>query len=518
MTGITRRPAFWIAYIAVALFCLVLAWRLFPLAIPLVNLDIKLTWAEAAAKAEALAKERALAPEGARAAVRFQDDESAQNYIELEGGGKAAFAQVVAGTAYAPYWWEVRLFKPGTVDEATLRFRTDGALDGFTRRVPETYVRDAATKALDPVAALELARTRARDDWSVEFAPYHLLDQSQETRPTGRVDHQFVFERDDRLAEARIRLRLTVTGDELTGSLPYVHVPEKFERRFVELRSANNTIANFAGMAAGALYGLGGCIVAVLWLMRLHWLSWRPALVAGGIVGGLMALSVLAGAPAAWFNFDTAETAGTFWTQQIALALLALLGGTLGYGLAFMAAEGLTRRAFPHQPQLWRLWSREAGASRQVAGRTAGGYLFVPVELALISLFYYGTNQWLGWWQPSESLADPNVLSSALPALAPIATALQAGFMEECVFRAIPLALGALIGAHFGRRGLGVAIAVILQAIVFAGAHGQRCGRLSSFASACYRRSCCTRSSICRSCRFRFFWSTLPARGLNAHS
>ena len=30
-----------------------------------------------------------------------------------------------------------------------------------------------------------------------DFGPYHLLEQSQETRPTGRVDHQFVFERDD---------------------------------------------------------------------------------------------------------------------------------------------------------------------------------------------------------------------------------------------------------------------------------------------------------------------------------
>ena len=182
-------------------------------------------------------------------------------------------------------------------------------------------------------------------------------------------------------------------------------------------------------------------------------------------------MSVLASAPAAWFTFDTAETVGTFWVQQVGMALLALIGGTLGYGLAFMAAESLTRRAFPHQPQLWRVWSREAGATKQVLGRTVGGYLFVPLELALISAFYYATNRWLGWWQPSESLTDPNVLSSFVPALSPIAISLQAGFMEECVFRAIPLALGALLGAHFGRRGLWIAIAVVAQAVIFAGAH-----------------------------------------------
>ena len=476
MTGIlhqiTRRPAFWIAYGCLAVMCLVLAWRLFPLAIPLVNLDIKLSRNDAVVKALALAKERNLvAFDDPRTAVRFRNDQGAQNYIELEGGGKAAFAQMVEGTVYAPYWWEVRLFKPGVVEETVVRFRADGALQGFARRVPETYVRNGGTKALDAAVALDLARTRAHDDWQVDFAPYHLLEQSQETRPTGRVDHQFVFERDERYAGASIRMRVAVTGDELTGVAPYVHVPEKFERHFQELRSANNTIANFASLAAGALYGIGGCIIAALWLLRRRWLLWRPALGAGAVVGGLMALTVLASAPAAWFGFDTAETVANFWIQQIGMAMLALVVGTLGYGLVFMAAESLSRRAFPDHPQLWRVWSREAGATVQIAGRTAGGYLFVPLELALISAFYFVTNQWLGWWQPSESLTDPNVLSSFVPALTPIAMSLQAGFMEECAFRAIPLAIAALLGTHFGQRAHWIGFAIVLQAVVFAGAH-----------------------------------------------
>jgi hypothetical protein len=45
------------------------------------------------------------------------------------------------------------------------------------------------------------------------------------------------------------------------------------------------------------------------------------------------------------------------------------------------------------------------------------------------------------------------------------------GHDGECVFRGIPLALGALIGARYGRRGLGVAIAFVLQAVVFGAAH-----------------------------------------------
>ncbi|HQR11926.1 MAG TPA: CPBP family intramembrane metalloprotease [Casimicrobiaceae bacterium] len=471
MTGLTRRPVFWVGYALLALLCAAVARHLFPLAIPLVNLDIKLARHEAIAKAETIARERGLVPDGARAAAQFRNDQSAQNYIELEGGGKPAFTQLVEGTIFAPFWWEVRLFKPGEVTEATVRFRPDGGVDGFSRRLPESFVRDPATKALDRDSALSLAQTRARMDWNVDFTPYQLREHSQKTRPSGRVDHEFVFERDEHLGDARIRLQLDVTGDELTRVAPYIYVPEKFERRFQELRSANNTIANFASLAAGVLYGLGGCVLGVLWLLRTRWLLWRPALAAGAVVGGLMALSSFAAAPAGWFAFDTAQTTGSFWVAQIGVAIATLIGGTLGYGLAFMAAESLSRRAFPHQPQLWRLWSREGGASVQTLGRSVGGYLFVPLELAFISAFYYVTNHWLGWWQPSESLTDPNILSSAVPALAPIAISLQAGFMEECVFRAIPLAGAALLGAHFGQRAHWIGFAVVLQAVVFAGAH-----------------------------------------------
>src|SRR5581483_8932751 len=123
----------------------------------------------------------------------------------------------------------------------------------------------------------------------------------------------------------------------------------------------------------------------------------------------------------------------------IAIAVLVLVLGGMALGAVFMAAESLSRRAFPRQPQLWRVWAREPGASRSVLGRTLGGYLFVPIELGLVATFYYATNRYLGWWQPSEVLTDPNILGSAIPALAPIALSLQAGFMEECAFRAIPL-------------------------------------------------------------------------------
>ena len=110
--ALTRKPAFWIAYALVACASLVVTWRLFPLAIPIVNLEIRLDRSGAIARAEALAARLELAPADARSAAQFAQDQATQNYVELEGGGKDAFAKLVAGDVYAPYWWEVRLFTP----------------------------------------------------------------------------------------------------------------------------------------------------------------------------------------------------------------------------------------------------------------------------------------------------------------------------------------------------------------------------------------------------------------------
>ena len=134
MTGLTRRRSFWILYAIASAAALFIAVRLFPLAIPIVNLDIKISRDEAIAAARTLATRLHLTPEGARVVARFAHDATAQNYIELEGGGKRAFAALTQGDRYSPYWWEVRLFTLGTIDETIVRLKPDGTASGFARR------------------------------------------------------------------------------------------------------------------------------------------------------------------------------------------------------------------------------------------------------------------------------------------------------------------------------------------------------------------------------------------------
>jgi hypothetical protein len=160
VSGILRKPAFWVAYAFVAIVALSVAARLFPLAIPILNVDVTMSRVEAIAAARTLATKLHLAPPGARVAARFSHDATTQNYVELEGGGKDAFAQLARGDRYAPFWWEVRLFTLGSIDETLVRLAPDGTPVGFARRMSETYVRDAARKAIWPRTGCSNSRNR----------------------------------------------------------------------------------------------------------------------------------------------------------------------------------------------------------------------------------------------------------------------------------------------------------------------------------------------------------------------
>jgi Type II CAAX prenyl endopeptidase Rce1-like len=465
----TRRPLFWIVFAALGLAGAATALELFTVAVPNVALDIAMDRQSAMAEADALAERYGWGPDEARSAASFgQVDGMVQTYVELEGGGRDAFVGLAEEGVYQPYQWRVRRFAEGEVAESRVSFSPGGRPYGFRVRLAED---DPGGGNLSEEAARAVAEAAARD-WSVDLAAYEPLDSSEETLPGGRVDHTFVFERSDvTVADARFRLRVVVAGDMASELTHFVHVPEAFTRRYAEMRSTNDTIALVSQSVFILLFVLLGAGVGAAILLRMRWIEWRMPLRWGAAVALLFGLNALNALPLSWMGYDTAISANVFIFQQIAAAGAIMVLGAPLLAFFFMAAESLGRRAFPGHLQQWRFWSRDVAASTSALGMSTAAYLLVGMQVGYVVLFYLGTSRLEGWWSPADALVQPDLLATYAPWLQAVSTALFAGMWEESIFRAVPIACAALIGARYGRRNLWIWGAVVLQAIVFAAGH-----------------------------------------------
>ncbi|MEM7245279.1 MAG: type II CAAX endopeptidase family protein [Acidobacteriota bacterium] len=463
----TKKPIAWLLLVAASVAGTVLAWKLFPSAFPIVSLELAMDRPGALAAARQRAETLGLLPStGYRQAVSFDLDSTVRNHVELRAGGAAGFAALLDDGVQSPYRWSVRHFTPGEVTELTQWFRPDGRPLGFVQRLPE----DAPGAALDPGAARALAEETARADWDVDLTGFELVEEDEERRPGGRVDHRFVYERECcRVADAAHRLVLGLAGDRLSQVEPFLDVPEAFLRDYAEMRSANEAIAS-VGTLGMLVFLIAGCFGLVL-VARRGLLEWKPAVVFGAVVGLAQGLDLLNAMPLAWMGYDTATSPKLFVVGQVVLAIGVTLGSASLFSVLYLAGENLTRWAFPEQVQLWKSFHRGTVGSDHVTSQVVIGYLVVGIDLAFLTVFYYLASTHLGWWSPSDTLVNPNALSTYLPWLSPVATSLQAGTWEECLCRAVPLAGAVLLGRRYGRPKLFLVVAFVLQALVFGAGH-----------------------------------------------
>jgi membrane protease YdiL (CAAX protease family) len=466
-----RRPPAWFILVGLlgvagAFFALLA----FPLAFPLVDVDLRMDRGSALEAAATLAAEEGWGPEGYRSAASFGDaDPGARIFLELErrspgpgpgGAGRSGGCRrgpggcATYGSGRPGRWWCTSPPGGSPIGSASP-----------SRRMP----RAPTSPAPEARALAEAEGAR----WGFDPALHEPVEASRTLRPGGRGDHTFVYRRTGSEVEgADARLRLVVAGDQLAAVEPFLQVPEAFERRFEAMRAGNQRIA----FAASAFFLLvlvgGGCGAGIFYLIRHDAVAWRPSLALGGVISFLLALATLNGLPLAWMGYDSALPEGTFLLLNGVLAPLGIFAaGTLFFGWIIASAEGLGRLAFPHHPAFWRVWSRDAAPSRQVMGSTVGGYLVAGLELGFVVGFYILVSRWEGWWTPAEALVSPDLLATYQPWVAAVSLALTAGVWEEAVFRAVPLAGAALLGRRFGKPMLWIGTALVVQAVVFAAAH-----------------------------------------------
>ncbi len=467
MKQLLRSPLFWIPLIALSITSGYIAYNYFDDAFSIMRVDLHMDRTQALQSAKNICETQNIGPQEYETATNFATDANGKTFIELAGGGKEILFQLIDEDLYQPYTWKVRHFKEYEPNEVTVTFKPDGTPYGFIELIAdETH----GTQLLKD-QALSIAQESAEKDWNVSFDEYTLIESSQETKTGGRTDHMFVYEHTRTLEDGRMRLELQVNGDKLSKVSHFVHVPESFTRTYANMRSANNTIAWLAFLITQLLFMFGGGILGLFYLQKKRYVLWKPAIIAGVGLSFLMVLVNINQLPLVWFSYQTSIGTNVFLMQYIISLLIQLLYNSFFFTIVFAAAEGLTRKAFGNHPQLWKVFSSNSAATKETIGISLIGYLFVTVILCFATIFYYGATRYFGWWLPSSSLINPNVLATYAPWLSSLAISLRAGFVEECLFRAIPLSCAALIGNKYGNKNRWIFAAFILQVIVFGAAH-----------------------------------------------
>lgn len=468
MTISYKKPRFWIGFITLSLLGAIYTCKFFSQAFPIVNLSITMDRDQAIAQAKDLAQRFNWGPQDPFTAVSFETDNTAKTFIELEGGGQQAFVDMLNNHWYEPYQWHVRLFKQFTIEEVAIYFTPDGKKYGFKETIAETTDLPSLKKS----DALAMARNALQNDWNIDLTPYQLIEASKQIQPNNRIDRTFVFERSDiTLGDGHYRLRVVISGNRLTEVKRFIKIPEAFVLKYQQMRSYNEAIASAGSMFAYIFYLVIGCIISLFVLLRINWVIWRPAVLWALFIATLDFFMEFNQLPLLWMYYKTETSMQSFLLQTIIQTLTTFFTRFVIIALTFTAAESLTRRAFGHHIRLWESWSKNIGNSYDVLGRTIGGYLMVSIDLAFMVTFYMITTKFFGWWDPISHLADPDVLANYVPWFSSIVTSLGAGFLEECKFRAIPLASAALLGNRFGKKKWWIGAAFILQAIVFGAAH-----------------------------------------------
>lgn len=464
---ILQSRRFWLLYLAAAFIATLAAFQLMFNSIPVLKVDIDFSRAEAEVAAAGLQQKQFPDLNTERSAVVFISNRGLQNYVELEGGGVEAYSSLTDNLDAMTHYWKVRNFSESQQKELTAVFSPKGVPLSFWLTIPD----QEPGAALEETAAREIAERGAREFLGERFNAYKPFESVVRRQTTGRTDYSFTYEHESlKLAEARFRIVLKVAGDKLVGIDTLTHIPEAFDQRFDEMRAVNNQISQVANYLMVGLLVLGGLVGGGVWLHRRHQLRWKPALLLAAIVATGLASGVISNLPMSWMNYATTVSANNFLLQQVAGAVMVLVGYTLAFALIYCVGEGLSRMAFSNHPRLFDFFRAPVAASPEAMGRVLGAYGWAGFFL-LYAMVFQLISRHFGWWSPTDTATDPNVLASLRPALGPIFQALQAGTWEECLFRAVPLALAAIIGKHFGIRTPLILATLVLQALIFGGAH-----------------------------------------------
>jgi len=438
-------------------------WEVFPI----VNLSITMDKKEAIKQAKLFTDTQNFEIADYEIVTQFKEEGMLQAFVELEGGGKQAFLDMIKNDYYQPYQWSVRFYKHGKISEYFVNFTPDGKLYQFSIKIPE----DQKGAVLNKDKAREIALHNL-EQFAIDISVYDLVEHDTVTQPSGRVDHKFVYERKDIFLEkGRYRIELKVCGDIFAGLERTVKIPDEFTRRYQQMFANNKLLANVARNVAVFIYiFIFALLMSLFFFQDRRFLQFKKHAFLGVVFWIIMFLTMINKWPFLWNFYSTEYSPLLFACNQLAVMVLVSLMFSLFVYLLMIIVDAADRYMFGWHIQFLKSWSFDAASSIQLLEMTTLGYMGAVIFIGYEVLYNLWTLK-MGWWSPLGRFVDPNILSNYIPFLSPIGSAFQAGFWEEFAFRGLPLAGIAFLTRNSKHKKWWFLVLFIVQAVIFGALH-----------------------------------------------
>ena len=448
-----RDRRFLLACVAVMVVGAALTALLFKRAFPEASIEFRVNRSQARVAGEKFLQGLGRDVSGKKFAGRFDVEDDAKVYLERELGLERAGRHY--GTDAKVWRWKMRWFRSGVKEEERAEITPRGDLAGFESVRRE----DAPGARLTREAASAIARRFLAGRGLPESA-LKTIEVTPVTRPK-RTDWIFVDEkRDFAMADATVRYRTTVSGDEVTGFREFVHVPESWLRDYSRLRSKNLTAGTVASF--GFFLTFVAMIGVLITKIVRHDVRWKLVAVFGVIAFVLALLSTLNAIPLTLYEYDTASPLSSHVTEKLVLGLLGAIATGAGIAVIVAASEPIYRERFPGHLSLSGMFSRRGLKTKRFFLSVVLGYALTAFFFAYQAVFYVVAARF-GAWAPAETPYN-DLLNTALP----WATVLLIGFLpavsEEGISRMFSI-------SFLDRLGAGRLVAVVLPAIIWGFGH-----------------------------------------------
>ncbi|MCX7968115.1 MAG: CPBP family intramembrane metalloprotease [Armatimonadetes bacterium] len=212
--------------------------------------------------------------------------------------------------------WQVRFFRPLEREEWFVAVRPDGRIYGYFHRIPEEAKGAKLTKA-------EGQKRAENHMQGLGFEPsdWNLVEADSYERPN-RLDWQFIYEHKSlQIAEAKLRTRVLVQGEEAHGFSAWLQVPEawRFEREWFEAWTDLSAFWLFVLLIAGIT-----AIAIFDWREGAVGYNWRLGIKCALALVPLALLQFLNGVPNWWMNYTTTMPPSVFIAVMVMVSGLVL--------------------------------------------------------------------------------------------------------------------------------------------------------------------------------------------------